>query len=107
MDKGFIKLIDGHSATSATGSACFGCQQVTILEVKNKQQLRLLQQLRGVRNSLMQLLQETKANEADSNVTTVGGMETPHQHQEVAKLKAGMKASQAHVKELEAFIDEM
>ncbi|KAL8450601.1 hypothetical protein Emed_002473 [Eimeria media] len=83
-------------------------QQVTILEVKNKQQLRMLQQVRSVRNSLMQLLQETKGKETDAAVpkTSAAGTAQQQSH-EVLKLRAGLKTAQAHIKELETFVDEM
>ncbi|CDJ36218.1 uncharacterized protein EMH_0040910 [Eimeria mitis] len=81
-------------------------QQVTILEVKNKQQARLLQQVRGVRNSLMQVLQDSKENEPDKGGST-GVSAAITRDAEIMKLKAGMKAALAHIKELETFIDEM
>lgn len=86
----------------------FGCvaQQVTILEVKNKQQARLLHQVRGVRNSLMQVLQESKETEVDKRGFTASAMTTGRES-EIVKLKAGMKAALAHIKDLETFIDEM
>ncbi|CDI85782.1 Proteophosphoglycan 5, related [Eimeria praecox] len=81
-------------------------QQVTILEVKNKQQARLLHQVRGVRNSLMQVLQDSKESGADKGVSTAAAAVTARDP-EIAKLKAGMKAALAHIKDLEAFIDDM
>ncbi|KAL8436213.1 hypothetical protein Efla_003743 [Eimeria flavescens] len=82
-------------------------QQVAILEVKNKQQLRLLHQVRTVRNSLMQLLQETKGKEGDGSGSVGGSAAAAQQSPDVAKLKAGLKTAQAHIKELETFIEEM
>ncbi|KAL8434607.1 hypothetical protein ACSSS7_003082 [Eimeria intestinalis] len=82
-------------------------QQVTILEVKNKQQLRMLQQVRSVRNSLMQLLQEAKGKEDDAAVSQTSGSGTAQQSHELLKLRAGLKTAQAHIKELETFVDEM
>ncbi|KAL8273047.1 hypothetical protein Esti_002968 [Eimeria stiedai] len=82
-------------------------QQVTILEVKNKQQLRLLQQVRSVRNSLMQLLQETKGKEADAPAPKTSASGTAQQSHEVLKLRAALRTAQAHIKELETFVDEM
>ncbi|KAL8455489.1 hypothetical protein Emag_000618 [Eimeria magna] len=82
-------------------------QQVTILEVKNKQQLRLLQQVRSVRDSLMQLLQETKEREADAAVPKSSASRTAQQSHEVLRLRAGLKSAQAHIKELETFVDEI
>ena len=80
---------------------------MTILELKNKQQARLLQQVRGVRNSLMQFLQEPKEKDGGSNASPVGSRGTPQHNLEVARLKAGMKTALAHIKGLEFFIDEM
>ncbi|CDJ59335.1 hypothetical protein EMWEY_00021480, partial [Eimeria maxima] len=81
-------------------------QQVTILEVKNKQQARLLHQVRGVRNSLMQVLQESKETETVQGVPTTS-VAASVREPEIMKLKAGMKAALAHIKDLECFIDEM
>ncbi|OEH79634.1 hypothetical protein cyc_04246 [Cyclospora cayetanensis] len=81
-------------------------QQVTILEVRTKQQQRLLQQVRGVRNSLMHVLQETKESEAEGS-SPVDRVGLPQPSAEAAKLKTGLKAALAHIKELEAFNDEL
>lgn len=75
--------------------------------MKNKQQFRLLQQLRGVRNSLLQLLQEPQEKDTGDSVPANSNREAVHQTQELAKLRAGMKAAQVQIKDLENFIDEM
>ncbi|CDJ39042.1 hypothetical protein, conserved [Eimeria tenella] len=82
-------------------------QQVTILEVKNKQQARLLQQVRGVRNCLMQILQESRQEEPVKDASYANEVGTAQRDHELMKLKAGMKAALAHIKDLEAFTDEM
>ncbi|CDJ52249.1 Proteophosphoglycan ppg4, related [Eimeria brunetti] len=81
-------------------------QQVTILEVKNMQQARLLHQVRGVRNSLMQVLQDSKGTEADEGAS-ISATVPMAREPEIMKLKAGMKAALAHIRDLETFIDEM
>lgn len=54
----------------------------------------------------MQVLQESKETETVQGVPTTS-VAASVREPEIMKLKAGMKAALAHIKDLECFIDEM
>lgn len=60
-----------------------------------------------MRNCLMQILQESRQEEPVKDASYANEVGTAQRDHELMKLKAGMKAALAHIKDLEAFTDEM
>lgn len=76
------------------------------MEVKNKQQYRMLQQVRGVRDSLLHLLQEGERKPTSLVDAQSAEGERPELN-DAERMKGALKAAQAHIKELEVFVEEM